>query len=124
MAAWSKAVEAEHVDPTWNKDYGELLDMAQARSSFGRIAAQTAKQVLLQRVRDAERDIIYGEFKDKQGELIRGIVHRFERGHSIVVDLGTAITFDAVSATGAYLGGVICPGIGISISGLFMSVSM
>lgn len=71
-----------------DKDYGELLDMAQARSSFGRIAAQTAKQVLLQRVRDAERDIIYGEFKDKQGELIRGIVHRFERGHSIVVDLG------------------------------------
>ncbi|MBA3976562.1 MAG: pantothenate kinase [Candidatus Solibacter sp.] len=40
-------------------------------------------------------------------------------GPCIVVDLGTAITFDAVSATGAYLGGVICPGIGISISGLF-----
>ncbi|OQX69608.1 MAG: antitermination protein NusA [Sorangiineae bacterium NIC37A_2] len=71
-----------------DKDYGELLDMKQARSSFGRIAAQTAKQVLLQRVRDAERDIIYNEFKDKQGELIRGIVHRFERGHSIIVDLG------------------------------------
>ena len=70
-----------------DKDYGELLDMAQARSAFGRIAAQTAKQVLLQRVRDAERDIIYNEFKDKQGELVRGIVHRFERGHSIVVDL-------------------------------------
>jgi transcription termination/antitermination protein NusA len=71
-----------------DKDYGELLDMKQARSTFGRIAAQTAKQVLLQRVRDAERDIIFNEFKDKQGELIRGIVHRFERGHSIVVDLG------------------------------------
>jgi transcription termination/antitermination protein NusA len=70
-----------------DKDYGELLDMAQARSAFGRIAAQTAKQVLLQRVRDAERDIIYNEFKDKQGELVRGIVHRFERGHSIIVDL-------------------------------------
>jgi type III pantothenate kinase len=40
-------------------------------------------------------------------------------GPCIVVDLGTAITFDAVSASGAYLGGVICPGIGISISGLF-----
>lgn len=71
-----------------DKDYGELLDMKQARSSFGRIAAQTAKQVLLQRVRDAERDIVFNEYKDKQGELIRGIVHRFERGHSIVVDLG------------------------------------
>jgi transcription termination/antitermination protein NusA len=71
-----------------DKDYGELLDMTQARNAFGRIAAQTAKQVLLQRVRDAERDIIFNEFKDKQGELVRGIVHRFERGHNIVVDLG------------------------------------
>ncbi|MCH2108442.1 MAG: transcription termination factor NusA [Polyangiaceae bacterium] len=71
-----------------DKEFGDLLDMSQARSSFGRIAAQTAKQVLLQRVRDAERDLIFQEFKDKQGELIRGIVHRFERGHNIVVDLG------------------------------------
>ena len=71
-----------------DKEYGDLLDMAQARSTFGRIAAQTAKQVLLQRVRDAERDIIFEEFKDRQGELIRGIVHRFERGHNIIVDLG------------------------------------
>lgn len=71
-----------------DKEFGDLLDMKQARSSFGRIAAQTAKQVLLQRVRDAERDIVFNEFKDKQGELLRGIVHRFERGHSIVVDLG------------------------------------
>ncbi len=71
-----------------DKEYGDLLDMAQARGSFGRIAAQTAKQVLLQRVRDAERDIIFEEFKDRQGQLIRGIVHRFERGHNIIVDLG------------------------------------
>jgi transcription termination/antitermination protein NusA len=71
-----------------DKEYGDLLDMAQARSTFGRIAAQTAKQVLLQRVRDAERDIIFEEYKDRQGQLIRGIVHRFERGHNIIVDLG------------------------------------
>src|SRR6478735_4327428 len=71
-----------------DKEYGDLLDMAQARSTFGRIAAQTAKQVLLQRVRDAERDIIFDEYKDRQGQLIRGIVHRFERGHNIIVDLG------------------------------------
>ncbi len=71
-----------------DKEFGDLLDMAQARSTFGRIAAQTAKQVLLQRVRDAERDIIFQEYKDRQGELIRGIVHRFERGHNIIVDLG------------------------------------
>jgi N utilization substance protein A len=71
-----------------DKEFGSLLDMKQARSTFGRIAAQTAKQVLLQRVRDAERDIIYNEYKDRQGQLIRGIVRRFEKGHNIIVDLG------------------------------------
>lgn len=71
-----------------DKEYGDILDIRQARSSFGRIAAQTAKQVLLQRVRDAERDLIYEEFKDRRGELIRGIVRRFEKGHTVIVDLG------------------------------------
>ncbi len=71
-----------------DKEFGAVLDMKQARSAFGRIAAQTAKQVLLQRVRDAERDIIYNEYKDRQGQLIRGIVRRFEKGHNIIVDLG------------------------------------
>jgi N utilization substance protein A len=71
-----------------DKEFGSVLDMKQARSAFGRIAAQTAKQVLLQRVRDAERDIIFNEYKDRQGQLIRGIVRRFEKGHNIVVDLG------------------------------------
>ncbi len=71
-----------------DKEYGSLLDLKQARSTFGRIAAQTAKQVLLQRVRDAERDLIYNEFKDRRGELIRGIIRRFEKGHTVIVDLG------------------------------------
>ena len=71
-----------------DKEFGSVLDMRQARSAFGRIAAQTAKQVLLQRVRDAERDIIYEEYRDRQGQLIRGIVRRFEKGHNIIVDLG------------------------------------
>lgn len=71
-----------------DKEFGSVLDMKQARSSFGRIAAQTAKQVLLQRVRDAEREVIYNQFKDRKGELIRGIIRRFERGHNVVVDLG------------------------------------
>jgi transcription termination/antitermination protein NusA len=71
-----------------DKEFGAVLDMKQARSAFGRIAAQTAKQVLLQRVRDAERDIIFNEYKDRQGQLIRGIVRRFEKGHNIIVDLG------------------------------------
>jgi N utilization substance protein A len=71
-----------------DKEFGAVLDLKQARSAFGRIAAQTAKQVLLSRVRDAERDIIYNEYKDRQGQLIRGIVRRFEKGHNLIVDLG------------------------------------
>lgn len=71
-----------------DEQFGDLLKLKQARGTFGRIAAQAAKQVLLQRVRDAERDIIYGEYKDRKGELIRGIVRRFEKGNNIIVDLG------------------------------------
>ncbi len=71
-----------------DKEYGDILKLKQGRTTFGRIAAQTAKQVLLQRVRDAERDIIYNEYKDRKGELIRGIVRRFEKGNNIIVDIG------------------------------------
>ena len=71
-----------------DKVYGELLMLQQNRNNFGRIAAQTAKQVIIQRVRDAERDIIFNEFKDRRGEVITGIVRRFERGNNIIVDLG------------------------------------
>lgn len=71
-----------------DREFGDLLELKQARSSFGRIAAQTAKQVLLQRVRDAERDLIYNEYKDRKGQLIRGIIRRFEKGHNVIVDLG------------------------------------
>ncbi len=56
---------------------------------FGRIAAQTAKQVVIQKIREAEKDVIYTEFQDRVGTIISGNVYRFERG-SIVVDLGRA----------------------------------
>lgn len=71
-----------------DEDYGHILRVKQSRSQFGRIAAQTAKQVLIQRVRDEERDLIFNEFKDKKGELIKGVVRRFEKGNNIIVDLG------------------------------------
>jgi N utilization substance protein A len=70
-----------------DRRYGHLLRLESARRTFGRIAAQTAKQVILQRVREAERQIIFDEFKDRKGELITGSVRRFEKG-SIIVDLG------------------------------------
>jgi len=69
--------------------FGDLIDLKNAHKNFGRIAAQTAKQVIYQRVREAERDNVYNEFKDRKGELISGIVRRFERG-AVVVDLGRA----------------------------------
>lgn len=54
---------------------------------FGRIAAQTAKQIIIQKIREAERDVIFAEYTAKVGNLISGSVHRFEKG-DIVVDLG------------------------------------
>lgn len=56
---------------------------------FGRVAAQTAKQVIMQKVRDAERDRQFNEYKDREGEVINGIVKRVEYGH-VIVDLGRA----------------------------------
>lgn len=56
---------------------------------FGRVAAQTAKQVITQKVRDAERERQYNEYKDRVGEIINGIVKRVEYGH-VIVDLGRA----------------------------------
>jgi len=70
-----------------DRDFGDVLKMKQHRQGFGRIAAQTAKQVIIQRVRDAERDIVFNEFKDRRGEIITGVVRRFERGANIIVDL-------------------------------------
>lgn len=57
------------------------------KEDFGRIAAQTAKQVIIQRIREAERDAIYNEYKDHEGELISGLIQRIE-GRNIFIDIG------------------------------------
>jgi len=80
--------EAERASEQDEK-FGDLIGLKGAHKKFGRIAAQTAKQVIYQRVREAERDNVYNEYKDRKGELITGIVRRFERGN-LVVDLGRA----------------------------------
>src|SRR3954464_7672094 len=72
-----------------DEKFGTLIDLKNASKKFGRIAAQTAKQVIYQRVREAERDNVYNEFKDRKGEIISGIVRRFERG-ALIVDIGKA----------------------------------
>jgi N utilization substance protein A len=70
-------------------EIGDSLGTKIDITEFGRIAAQTAKQVIIQRVKDAERENIFEDFKDRKGEVISGTVQRFERG-SIIVNLGRA----------------------------------
>jgi len=77
--------EAKKLDP--EVAVGDVLGVKMDPSVFGRIAAQTAKQVIIQKVRDAERNIVFEEFKDRVGEIITGIVRRFEKG-DIIIDLG------------------------------------
>lgn len=77
--------EAHELDP--DAQVGDSLGVKVERQVYGRIAAQTAKQVIIQKLRDAERDFIYEEFKGRVGELITGIVRRFEKG-DLIVDLG------------------------------------
>jgi N utilization substance protein A len=65
----------------------ELITELETHTDFGRIAAQTAKQVIIQKLREAERGAIYKEFKEKEGEIISGIIQRKE-GSLVFVDLG------------------------------------
>ncbi len=78
--------EARMLDPEveLEDDLGEKLDNI---ADLGRIAAQSAKQVIIHRMRDAEREVIYDMFRDRQGTIVNGIVQRFERG-KMIVNLG------------------------------------
>jgi len=66
---------------------GEEIEMEVTPRDFGRIAAQTARQAIMQRIRQIEKDMIYEEFKDRAGEIVSGTVRRFERS-DVIVDLG------------------------------------
>ena len=70
-------------------ELGDELEQELPPQEFGRIAAQTAKQVILQRVRDAERDRIFKEFDGKDGQILRGVVHRIEK-RNVIVEIGKA----------------------------------
>jgi N utilization substance protein A len=78
--------EAVSLDPEveLGDDLGSKMDDV---GGLGRIAAQAAKQVIIQRMKDAESDVVYEMYKDRQGEIVNGIVQRFERGN-IIVNLG------------------------------------
>jgi N utilization substance protein A len=77
--------EAKVLDP--ESQLGDELGVKMETAEFGRIAAQSAKQVIIQRMKDAERDIVFEDFKDRVGEIINGIVQRFDKGN-IIVNLG------------------------------------
>ena len=65
----------------------EIIIKLESKTDFGRIAAQTAKQVIIQRLREVEREVIFTEFKQKEGDVISGVVQRNERG-MVYIDLG------------------------------------
>ncbi len=80
-------LEAKKLDP--ESALGEELGVKLDTADFGRIAAQSAKQVIIQRMKDAERDLIFDDYKDRVGEIISGIVQRVDKGN-IVLNLGRA----------------------------------
>ena len=66
---------------------GDLMEFDVTPKDFGRIAVQTAKQTMMQRLRQAEKEMIYEEFKDRAGDIVSGTVRRFER-NDVMIDLG------------------------------------
>ncbi|QGG48217.1 transcription termination factor NusA [Heliorestis convoluta] len=77
--------EAKTIDPRYQID--DIIEFEVTPRNFGRIAAQTAKQVVVQRIREAERGMIYEEFSNREGDIVSGIVQRMEN-KNIFVDLG------------------------------------
>ena len=70
---------------------GETIELPlESHDQFGRVAAQTAKQVIIQRIREAERESMYIEYKEKEGQVVNGIVQRVE-GRNVFVDLGKSV---------------------------------
>jgi N utilization substance protein A len=70
-------------------EIGDSLDIEVTPEDFGRIAAQTAKQVVVQRIREAERELIFEEFSEREGEVVTGVVQRRE-GRSVFINIGRA----------------------------------
>src|SRR5690606_8195172 len=68
---------------------GDEIRIEKTPENFGRIAAQTVKQVVLQKIRDYERDSVYEEYKDKQGEVLSGVVQRAD-SRAVIIELGKA----------------------------------
>ena len=79
-------LDAREIDPEC--ELGQFIDVIATPKDFGRIAAQKARQIITQKLRGAERDVIYEEYRHRANELISGTVKRFVRGANVIVDLG------------------------------------
>ncbi|HCU70926.1 MAG TPA: transcription termination/antitermination protein NusA [Candidatus Moranbacteria bacterium] len=74
-----------------NAKLGEIIEIElEQHQDYGRVAAQTAKQVIIQRIREAERDSMFDEYKNREGEIIAGVVQRIE-GRNVFIDLGKSV---------------------------------
>lgn len=80
---------AEAAELVEGAEVGDILEIQRPFEGMGRIAAQTAKQVITQKVREAERNLVYEEYIPRVGELVHGFVKRFEKRGDIIVDLGS-----------------------------------
>ncbi|OGM95191.1 transcription termination factor NusA [Candidatus Wolfebacteria bacterium RIFOXYD12_FULL_48_21] len=106
-AAVAEPVDEEELLPRYNPDRHIMIEEAreikkdaelgdelsfslEEKQDFGRIAAQTAKQVVLQKIREAERDSVRKEYQGKEGEIVSGLIQRVERGNTFI-DLGRAV---------------------------------
>jgi N utilization substance protein A len=100
IKAWAKLLAVETVVNPWEElplakarllkkdaQIGDEIDLEVTPKNMGRIAAQTAKQTMLQRLRQAEKENLYEEFKDRTGDVVSGVVRRFEKS-DVVIDLG------------------------------------
>jgi len=100
IRAFATLIVKDHVQSPYNEidiftarrlkpdiDVNDEIEVDITPANFGRIAAQTAKQTMLQRLRMAEKELIYEEFKDRAGDIVSGTVRRFERG-DVCIDLG------------------------------------
>lgn len=77
--------EARKKDPLYK--LGDVVELEVTPKNFGRIAAQTAKQVVIQRIREAERDLIYEEYIDREEDIVTGLIQRFEQ-KNVIINLG------------------------------------
>ena len=88
---WKDIGEEVEIKVELDRETGKIKTFAGRKeiksNDFGRIAAQTAKQVIIQKIREAEKDVVFGEFQSKIGQIVSGGVYRFDRGN-IIVDLG------------------------------------